>query len=93
MIPLLQATPDADCYANVMEYRIPDSFCAGVASPIGVAFSNWQSAMIAYNEMAAFSEDQEEMVAEAELAKITPVNADLLRMAERFPAPQAWYDE
>jgi len=36
---------------------------------------------------------QEELSAKAELAKITPSNADLLRLAEFFPAPQAWYDE
>lgn len=36
---------------------------------------------------------EEEVAARAELAKITPPNADLLLMAKRFPAPQAWYDE
>lgn len=36
---------------------------------------------------------EEEVAARAELAKITPQNADLLAMADRFPAPQAWYDE
>jgi len=36
---------------------------------------------------------QEEMAAKDELVRITPRNADLLRIAERFPAPQAWYDE
>lgn len=36
---------------------------------------------------------EEEMAAKAELTKITPQNADLLRMADRFPAPQTWYDE
>ncbi len=35
----------------------------------------------------------EEMAAKAELAKITPRNADLLRIADRFPAPQTWDDE
>lgn len=35
----------------------------------------------------------EELAAKLELAKITPRNADLLRLADRFPAPQAWYDE
>lgn len=28
-----------------------------------------------------------------ELAKITPRNAELLRIADRCPAPQEWYDE
>ena len=36
---------------------------------------------------------QEEMIARNELARITPQNADLLRLAEQFPAPQEWYDE
>jgi hypothetical protein len=36
---------------------------------------------------------QEEMAAKEELTRITPRNAYLLRIAERFPAPQAWYDE
>lgn len=36
---------------------------------------------------------REEMAAKAELTKITPRNADLLRIAERCPAPQTWYDE
>jgi len=36
---------------------------------------------------------REEMMAKKELAKITPPNADLLRIADRFPAPQTWYDE
>ena len=35
----------------------------------------------------------EEVAAQEELARITPRNADLLSMADRFPAPQAWYDE
>src|SRR3972149_4559754 len=35
----------------------------------------------------------EEMAAKLELTKITPRNADLLRLADRFPAPQTWYDE
>jgi hypothetical protein len=28
-----------------------------------------------------------------ELTKLTPRNADLLRIADRCPAPQEWYDE
>jgi hypothetical protein len=36
---------------------------------------------------------REEMAAKIELTKITPRNADLLRLADRFPAPQTWYDE
>jgi len=36
---------------------------------------------------------EEEMAAKSELAKITPCNADLLSIADRFPAPQEWYDE
>jgi hypothetical protein len=36
---------------------------------------------------------REEMAAKKELAKITPRNADLLKLAERFPAPQTWHDE
>ena len=35
----------------------------------------------------------EEMAAKAELAQITPKNEDLLKLADRFPAPQEWYDE
>ena len=30
---------------------------------------------------------------EAELQILTPSNAELLELAERFPAPQEWYDE
>jgi len=57
-------------------------------------------------EMRAYLEDEasrrgidiatvyeEEATAREELARITPRNADLLLMADRFPAPQAWYDE
>lgn len=36
---------------------------------------------------------EEEAAAKVELAKITPRNADLLLLADRFPAPQEWYDE
>lgn len=36
---------------------------------------------------------EEEMAARARLAQRTPRNADLLLLADRFPAPQAWYDE
>jgi len=36
---------------------------------------------------------QDELAAKAELAKITPRTADLLKIADRFPAPQTWYDE
>jgi len=35
----------------------------------------------------------EETAAKAELAEITPRNQELLRIADRFPAPQTWYDE
>ena len=35
----------------------------------------------------------EEVAAREELARITPSNADLFSMADRSPAPQAWYDE
>ena len=38
-------------------------------------------------------EDIEEAVARAELERITPPNAELLELADRFPAPQEWYDE
>ncbi len=31
--------------------------------------------------------------AEAELKRITPPNAKLVKLAKRFPAPQKWYDE
>lgn len=36
---------------------------------------------------------RDEMAAKKELAKLTPRNADLLQIAERFPAPQSWCDE
>lgn len=36
---------------------------------------------------------EEQIATRAELAKITPTNAELLLLADRFPAPQAWYDE
>ena len=35
----------------------------------------------------------EEAEALAELKRITPSNEELLKLAERFPAPQEWYDE
>ncbi len=35
----------------------------------------------------------EEAAAKAELSRTTPRNADLLLLADRFPAPQEWYDE
>ena len=28
-----------------------------------------------------------------ELRQLTPSNSELLKLAERFPAPQEWYDE
>jgi hypothetical protein len=28
-----------------------------------------------------------------ELRQITPPNVELLKLADRFPAPQEWYDE
>ncbi len=31
--------------------------------------------------------------AAAELERITPRNTELLKLADRFPAPQEWYDE
>lgn len=36
---------------------------------------------------------RDEVAAQKELARITPRNADLLRVADRLPAPQTWYDE
>ena len=35
----------------------------------------------------------EETEAREELKRITPPNAELLKLADRFPAPQEWYDE
>jgi hypothetical protein len=35
----------------------------------------------------------EESEAAAELAKITPPNSELLKLADRFPAPPEWYEE
>ncbi len=35
----------------------------------------------------------EEAEAREELKRITPPNAELLKLADRFPAPQEWYDE
>ena len=37
--------------------------------------------------------DFDEAEARAELERITPPNRDLLELADRFPAPQEWYDE
>ena len=37
--------------------------------------------------------EREEARAQAELKRITPSNAELLRLAKRSPAPQDWYDE
>lgn len=34
-----------------------------------------------------------EEAAARELRSITPTNAELLQLADRFPAPQEWYDE
>jgi hypothetical protein len=36
---------------------------------------------------------RDEVAAQHELARITPRNADLLRIADRLPAPQTWYEE
>ncbi len=32
-------------------------------------------------------------VVKEELKRITPPNVELLKLADRFPAPQEWYDE
>ena len=37
--------------------------------------------------------DSEEATAREELKRTTPSNAELRRLAKRFPAPQEWYDE
>ena len=37
--------------------------------------------------------DREEAEALAELKRITPSNEELLKLAERYPPPQEWYDE
>lgn len=36
--------------------------------------------------------EKDEMV-ETELKQITPPNSELLELADRFPAPDDWYDE
>lgn len=36
---------------------------------------------------------EQEIAAKTELARTTPSNEDLLKIADRSPAPQAWYDE
>ncbi|MHC4404803.1 MAG: hypothetical protein ACYTG0_34575 [Planctomycetota bacterium] len=46
-----------------------------------------------FADTAEKHEGDEEAEAQAELDRITPTNAELLRLAERFPAPQEWYDE
>lgn len=35
----------------------------------------------------------EEEAARRELRRITPPNTELLKLADRYPAPQEWYDE
>ncbi len=40
-----------------------------------------------------FVESLDEKAAAKELKRITPTNAELLKLADRFPAPQEWYDE
>ncbi len=32
-------------------------------------------------------------VSDADLEQLTPSNVELLELAERYPAPQEWYDE
>jgi hypothetical protein len=36
---------------------------------------------------------QVDKAAREELKRITPPNEELLKLADRFPAPQEWYDE
>lgn len=43
--------------------------------------------------VARLREFVEELEAGAELERITPPNTELLKLAERNPAPQEWYDE
>jgi hypothetical protein len=38
-------------------------------------------------------DEHEEAKAREELKRITPPHAELLKLADRFPAPQEWYDE
>ena len=35
----------------------------------------------------------EEQLAREELERITPTNEELLKLADKFPPPQEWYDE
>jgi hypothetical protein len=37
--------------------------------------------------------DDDEIAAREELAAITPSNADLLALADRFPVPAEWFEE
>ena len=71
---------------------------AGAASPAvstaaDVGTSTYRIQMARRECVANDQEDVEEAVARAELERITPPNAELLKLADRFPAPQEWYDE
>ncbi len=45
------------------------------------------------DEMYVDGEGDEETQAISELERITPSNAELLKLARRFPVPREWYNE
>ena len=97
------------CRATAVdEYRICQPVSAATDVPVTMAYwcSFEGEAMALSPDMTSHLQEEaqrrgvgieevyrEEMAAKAELTKITPQNADLLRIAERCPAPQTWYDE
>ena len=70
------------------------TYVAAVAMAAGlVGATTYSIPLAAQASTAESSHNVTDAEARAELKRITPPNAELLKLADRFPAPQEWYDE
>jgi hypothetical protein len=69
-------------------------YVAAVVAAAGIAGATaYPIPMAAGSSATGSAQSITENEARAELKRITPPNAELLKLADRFPAPQEWYDE
>jgi len=77
-----------------------ECICAGSVSPS--ADPACDDFNLPLEEQCCFEDDtidddkmrgEMDAMAEEELRQLTPPNSELLELADRFPAPDSWYDE
>lgn len=81
----LEVTEDKAVELLAGRLAITPAIAAGLARAFGTSAEVWLNLQRVY--------DEAEPAARAELKRITPPNAELLKLADRAPAPEEWLDE